>query len=210
MMEEQGSGEKKETRQRTVTRQDYAEAQAKMEKMVQNSEITAEQMQQRLVEMRKMIGRSSEPKESSQRSVTRQDYAEAEAKMEKMVQAGEITAEQMRQRLAGMRKMMGRPAEPKETRQRTVTRQDYAEAQAKMEKMVQAGEITAEQMRQRLIEMRKMMGRPAEPKESSQRTVTRQDYAEAQAKMEKMVQAGEITREQMQQRLASMRKWIGD
>ena len=102
-----------------------------------------------------MIGRSSEPKESSQRSVTRQDYAEAEAKMEKMVQAGEITAEQMRERLGEMRRMMGRPSEKKTG---TVTRQQYAEAQAKMEKMVESGEITREQMRERLAAMRKLIG----------------------------------------------------
>ena len=78
-----------------------------------------------------------------------------------------------------------------------------------MEKMVQDGEITAEQMQQRLVEMRKMMGRPSEKKEPSQRTVTRQQYAEAEAKMEQMVKDGKITREQMQQRLAAMRKLIG-
>ena len=156
--EEQGSGVKKETRQRSVTRQDYAEAQAKMEKMVEAGEITAEQMRERLAGMRKMIGRPSEKTETRQGTVTRQDYAEAEAKMEKMVEAGEITAEQMRERLAGMRKMIGRPSEKTETRQGTVTRQDYAEAEAKMEKMVEAGEITAEQMQQRLAGMRKLIG----------------------------------------------------
>jgi len=75
-----------------------------------------------------------------------------------------------------------------------------------MEKMVEAGEITAEQMQQRLIEMRKTMGRKSE----KTGTVTRQQYAEAQAKMEKMVEAGEITAEQMEERLAAMRKLIGD
>jgi hypothetical protein len=74
-----------------------------------------------------------------------------------------------------------------------------------MEKMVEAGEITAEQMQQRLVGMRKMMGRKSE----KPRTVTRQQYAEAEAKMEQMVKDGEITREQMQQRLAAMRKLIG-
>jgi thermostable 8-oxoguanine DNA glycosylase len=126
--------------------------------------------------------------------------------MEKMVEAGEITVEQMQQRLIEMRKLIGRPSE----KPRTVTRQQYAEAQAKMQKMVEDGEITAEQMQQRLAGMRKMMGRPSEKEETSQRTVTRQQYAEAEAKMEQMVKDGKITAEQMQQRLASMRKLIGD
>ncbi|HIG05527.1 MAG TPA: hypothetical protein EYQ08_07325, partial [Planctomycetes bacterium] len=129
-------------------------------------------------------------------------------RLEKGIEAGKITEDQAVEIYIEMMEEQG-SGEKKETRQRTVTRQDYAEAQAKMEKMVQDGEITAEQMRERLAGMRKMIGRPAEPKESRQRTVTRQDYAEAQAKMEKMVQAGEITREQMQQRLVEMRKMIG-
>ena len=106
-MEEQGSGEKKETPRRTVTRQDYAEAQAKMQKMVETGEITAEQMRERLAAMRKMIGRTSEKTDTRQKSVTRQQYAEAQAKMEQMVKDGKITREQMRERLAEMRKMIG-------------------------------------------------------------------------------------------------------
>ena len=95
-----------------------------MEKMVEASYYSREHMRQRLDEMRKMIGRSSEPKESSQRTVTRQDYAEAQAKMEEMVEAGEITAEQMRERLARLSKMSGRPSVTEATRQRTAHRQD--------------------------------------------------------------------------------------
>ena len=76
------------------------------------------------------------------------------AALEAVGQAEMVDAEQMQQRLVGMRKMMGRPSE----KTGTVTRQQYAEAQAKMEKMVESGEITAEQMRERLAAMRKLIG----------------------------------------------------
>ena len=82
-----------------------------------------------------------------------------------------------------------------------VTRQDYAKAQAAMQKMVDAGEITKELMDARLSRLRKMIGK-AQPQ------ITRQDYAKAQAAMQKMVDAGEITKAQMDARLKRMREAI--
>jgi polyhydroxyalkanoate synthesis regulator phasin len=86
---------------------------------------------------------------------------------------------------------------------------------ARLEKGIEAGKITEDQAVEIYIEMMEEGQQDSEEKEasdekdSSQRTVTRQQYAEAQAKMEKMVEAGEITAEQMQQRLVEMRKTMG-
>jgi polyhydroxyalkanoate synthesis regulator phasin len=219
--------------QPSITRQDYANAQTAMQKMVDAGEITKEQMGARLARMRKMIGQS-QPK------VTRKDYADAQTAMQKMVDAGEITKVQMDGRLARMRKMIGR-SQPQITQKdydnavakmtemvksgemtreqmqirlqdmkkmmaknSTITREDYAKAAVDMQKMVEEGKITEEQMKQRLDRMRLMIG-----KDKSQRQVTRQDYADAQATMQKMVEEGTITEEQMQQRLGEMRKMIG-
>jgi len=216
-----------------ITRQDYADAQAAMQKMVDAGEITKSQMDARLIEMRQMIGKS-------QPQITRKDYAEAQAAMQKMVDAGEITKVQMDGRLARMRKMIGR-SQPQITQKdydnavakmtemvksgeltreqmqirlqdmkkmmaknSTITREDYAKAATDMQKMVEEGKITEKQMKQRLDRMRLMIG-----KDKSQRQVTRQDYADAQATMQKMVEEGTITEEQMQQRLGEMRKMIG-
>ena len=142
-----------------------AKIRARLDAGIESGRITEDQAVEIYIEMREEEGQrdseqkeAGEEKDSSQRRVTRQDYADAQAKMEKMVEAGEITREQMRKRLAGMRKMIGRPSEKEETSQRTVTRQQYADAQAKMEQMVKDGKITAEQMRQRLASMRKLIG----------------------------------------------------
>ena len=126
-----------------------------------------------------------------QPEITRKDYADAQAAMQKMVDAGEMSKEQMDARLIQMRQMIGRS-------QPQITRKDYADAAAKMTAMVKSGEITKEQMDARLIEMRKMIGR-------SESQSTRKDYADAVAKMTAMVKSGEITSEQMQQRLKAMR-----
>ncbi|MCH2133525.1 MAG: M48 family metalloprotease [Phycisphaerales bacterium] len=135
---------------------------------------------------------------------TRQEIAEARDKMTEMVKSGEITREQMQQRLDRMSKSVAQPeaAAPK------LTRADYAKAQADMKKMVEAGSITEEQMNQRLNRMRAMMAQPKAKTDTS--NLTRADYAKAQADMKKMVEAGKITEEQMNQRLDRMKAMIAE
>ena len=90
---------------------------------------------------------------------------------------------------------------------RTFTKKDYREALAKMQEMVNAGEITREQMQQRLDRMKKAMGESADRGASdADKRVRRARYQEAADKMAEMVKAGEITREQMEARLNRMKK----
>tara|TARA_B100002051_G_scaffold230739_1_gene228431 strand:+ start:252 stop:1451 length:1200 start_codon:yes stop_codon:yes gene_type:complete len=141
-------------------------------------------------EGRKGEGRKGEGRKAKVDGKAR--YDEAVANMTEMVKNGEITREQMEQRLNRMKKSMDQ--------ERTITKKEYDEAVARMKTMVEAGEITREQMQQRLDRMKKMM--------TKERTFTREEIAKARAEMQKMVEAGEITREQMQQRLARMQKQI--
>ena len=126
----------------------------------------------------------------------------------KMVAAGEISQEDADQRMAIAERALWeryRQAEmeltgTKETK--ALTRADYDEAARKMKEMVEAGEITREQMQQRLDQMKQMMSRS--------RAETGQDYEAAVNKMKQMVEAGEITREQMEQRLERMKAGSGE
>jgi len=180
-----GEGRKGEGRKAKVDgKARYDEAVAKMTEMVQNGEMTREQMEQRLNRMKKDMDRK--------RSVTQKEFDEAVARMKTMVEAGEITREQMQQRLDRMKKMM--------TKERTFTREEIAKARAEMQKMVEAGEITREQMQQRLARMQKQIAKD--------KIITREDIAKAQADMKKMVEAGKITEEQMRQRLGEMRRMM--
>jgi hypothetical protein len=106
-----------------------------------------------------------------------------------MVNAGEITREQMQQRLdrMNMRDQMNSEVELDATI-------------AQVEQMLEAGMITPAQLVEGLRKMMSEFKRPA---------LTRADYAEASRKMEAMVESGEITREQMQQRLDRMRMAMG-
>ena len=158
---------------------------AQVERMLEAGMITPAQLVEGL---RKMMSEFKRP------AFTRADYAEASRKMEAMVESGEITREQMQQRLDRMRMAMGG------TKSKAFTKADYKEAEKKMGAMVKAGEITKEQMQQRLGRMKQMM-------EQTPR-FTKADYEAAVKKMTAMVKSGEITREQMEQRLSRMKQMM--
>ncbi len=91
-----------------ITKEDYDAAASKMARMVKAGEITREQMQTRLDEMRMRMGESADRGTSNaDKRASRARYQEASDKMAEMVKAGEITREQMQARLDGMRKRMG-------------------------------------------------------------------------------------------------------
>ena len=99
-------------------------------------------------------------------------------------------------------RMMGAKSKDKS---KLITKEAYVEASAKMARMVKAGEITREDMQTRLDEMRMRMRESADRGTSkADKRARRARYQEASDKMLKMVEAGEITREQMQQRLDRM------
>ena len=102
-----------------------------------------------------------------------------------MVNAGEITREQMQQRLNRMN-----------MRDELESEDELDVAIAQVEEMLETGMITRAQLLEGLRRMMSEFKRPA---------FTRADYAEAARKMEAMVESGDITREQMQQRLDRMR-----
>ena len=190
----------------TDTRARYKEASGKMLKMVEAGEITREQMQTRLDEMKKRMSQSSDAtrREASpeDQRARRARYQEAADRMAEMVKAGEITREQMQTRLDEMKKRMS-----SDNKSKQISKEDYNLASSKMARMVKAGEITREQMQTRLDGMKKRMSQSADGGASdADKRARRARYQEASDKMLKMVEAGEITREQMQTRLDEMRE----
>ncbi len=170
---------------KTITREDYAAAQAKMQAMVDKGEMTEQQMREKLVWMRQMIGKSK----AAGKSITREDYAAAQAKMQAMVDKGEITQAQMDERLMGMRRAIGKP----KATDKTITREDYATAQAEMQAMVDKGEITEEQMNARLNRMRKMSARGGG---NSERREISDECMELGRRIRTAVENGDMTSEE--------------
>ena len=194
MMNERGmaifeAGEQEERRDRDDRGDSEEELDAtiaQVERMLEAGMITPAQLVEGL---RKMMSEFKRP------AFTRADYAEASRKMEAMVESGEITREQMQQRLDRMRMAMAG------TKSKVYTKADYMEAEKKMTAMVESGEITKPQMKQRLEEMRKAMA----GEDRKAKAPSRVEYMEAEKKMAAMVKAGEMTEEQMKQRLERMK-----
>ena len=71
---------------------------------VENGDMTREEAGKKYAELEREYDAKNE---RAARRVTRADYAAAQKQMQEMVDKGEITQEQMNQRLSEMRKMMG-------------------------------------------------------------------------------------------------------
>ena len=140
---------------------------------------------------------------------------DAGRKIRMAIANGEMTEEEGRLKYAGITKRVEkRMAGTKSKTVDTDARARYQEASDKMLKMVEAGEITREQMQSRLDGMRERMSDTSDDdrrdRSDADKRAMRARYQEASDKMLKMVEAGEITREQMQTRLDGMRERMSD
>ena len=163
---------------------------ARLGEQVRAGELTRAQARERWTEAERAIQERLQEASPAAARMTRADYAAAEARMKKMVEAGDLTEQQMIQRLDRMKKAMVK----------TITQKEYDAAVARMTEMVTSGEMTREQMQKRLDRMKKAMAQPA--------PFTRADYAKAQADLRKLLDEGKITEAQMKQRLDRMRQRI--
>ena len=137
------------------------------------------------------------------KTMTKEDYAQGVAKMNRMVKAGEITREQMEARLNRMKKAMGGEKEKSNDRAQAYLTKVGTEIRA----AVSNGEMTPEEGKAKYAaaeeRIKQRMG------SNKSKTMTKEDYAQGVAKMNRMVKAGEITREQMEARLNRMKKAMG-
>ena len=125
--------------------------------------------------------------------------------LRKQVAAGEITADEARARFEkGEARMWERyRAAEAQNAEAGKSRSDYDAAVKKMTEMVKNGEMTREQMQQRLDRMKRA---DSKDEKAGDRRRSRTDYDAAVKKMTEMVKNGEMTREQMQQRLDRMKR----
>ncbi len=210
--------------ERRITVEEYRNAEAKMRKMVEEGRAKPEDVERRLIEMRRMIGRQRErvargEGERGERRITVEEYRNAEAKMRKMVEGGKAKSEDVERRLIEMRRMIGRQRErgargERERGERRITVEEYRSTEAKMRKMVEEGKAKPEDVERRLIEMRKMIDRQRErgargEGELGERRITVEEYRRAEEKMRKMIEEGKISQEDMRARLGGMRRMMG-
>jgi len=158
--------------------------------------VTAEQASDQPTE------RAAMAREQVPESGARERYAAIEKELQAAVAAGEITAEQARERMAGMRERMGREQVPERS-----ARERYAAAAQELRAAVEAGRITEEQARQRMAGMRERMAaamQEAGGRESA--AMTREQLSRIRSELGAAIEAGRITEEQARERMAGMRE----
>jgi len=122
----------------------------------------------------------------------RAKYAEAEAKMKAAVKAGKMTRDQAAERLARLAKQLKAASgnKPANDKMRAVAEE--------IEEARKAGKITDEEAREKLEALRR---RVAESGKANDQRMRRQKYADAELKLKKSVEAGELSEEAAKNRL---------
>lgn len=188
--------------------QDYEKIAKRLNKAVKKGEITQEQSDVMMTALKKSAEKDK-------------DYPAIAKKIKAALKAGKITKEEANAKWAALRKQAAADRERAVAASRRggrISVEDYRRIEAKLKKLVEAGQISKEDAEARLIGARKMIadegehGRRGEPRErdGEQRRFTREDYAKLEARLKQGVEEGKISEEDAKARLEGMRKEMGE
>jgi hypothetical protein len=170
-----------------------AQVGAEIKKAVANGEMTAEEGKAKYAEaeerIEKRMGQKSEGNKRAQAYL-----AQVGAEIKKAVANGEMTAEEGKAKYADTveaikKRMMAAKSKGKSKK---ITKEEYAQAKSKMLRMVKTGEITREQMQQRLDRMSQVEA----SKDDNQRGESSDDCMALRRRLGQAVRNGEMTREE--------------
>jgi len=186
---------------RRITVEEYKRAEAKMRKMIDEGKAKPEDVERRLIAMRKMI---TEPDERGERRISREDYARAEAELKKAVAAGRISEEDARARLGAMRRMMAEPGGDR--------RAEYEGFERRIKAAVRAGKMTREEAGEKLDGYRRRMAMAGQSERGESR-IRREDAGKRDVdwegirkRIEGAVKNGDMTREEADAKYKEMRE----
>ena len=195
---------------------------AEMELMraVKNGRISEQDAKRRLIEHKKHLWGDSDESKKNEMSEFKRKYREAEGRLAKMVEAGEISEEAAEERLASMKEYW------KEAKQKTNSQTEFARQMERVKRRVQAGvesgRMTEEQAKETYEKYEKQFMQEAHDKEEEEeeeeaeheddddkRTIR---FENAKQTLQRYVEAGEITEAQANERLEKLheRLWPHD
>ena len=202
--------ERGERGERRITREEYARAEAELDKAIAEGKMSPGDARARLNGMRRMMAEQAERGEKRERRITVEEYRRAEAKMQKMIEDGKAKPEDVERRLIEMRKMIRDQSKRGGERQRTTRgdkRTEYEGFERRIIAAVADGKMTREEASEQLAGFRRRM-EMAESDERGQRRITREDYARSEAELKKAVAEGRISEEDAKARLNGLRRMI--
>lgn len=141
-------------------------------------------------------------------SISIADYRNAEIKLGKMIERGEVSEDRAEQRLKRMRLLIDDKSKSSANNPRTFTREEYRRSALKIREMVGTGEISKDKARKRLKRMRLMVDDKTKPSVNNRRTFTEDEYLQAEVRVRKMIENGEVSKVRAEQRLKLMRQRI--
>ena len=188
----------------TITREDYGRIAMEMRGAVDSGWLSEEEMTAKLGELRKQIV----PGSNDDRRAFREQIGARLDAIEEMVANGEMSREDADRNIAVIRRRIAARQSEQEEESRTFTRADYARTKKKLDGMVAAGDVSQEDADIRLSRMRSAIATDRKEQSKESKTLTRAEYARAKKKIDGMVAAGEVSREDADTRLGQMRRMI--
>ncbi len=203
---------------RRKARAEYAAAEKKMRKLVEQGMATEEQAEQRLQEMRKAFGprqQFSPREQAAERQRLRDHFAEREARVKELAEAGMLSEVEARERIGKLRRAYKEQLGPNGAHVRgddLRAREEYAAAEKRFRQLVKKGMATEAEVEMRLAEMRKRLGPPRDSSLAEQRAQLERDRSllEAEAKrLDGLVAAGRLSEAQRREKLEAAASKLG-
>lgn len=229
------AGAEQREREMKVAMERVAAAKQEIRTALQNGEITEDEAREKAAALDARVAamkaeRNKTDNKADNNAGVRERLARAKKELWAAVEAGRITEEEAKARYAEMQRAAEAAMSNKADRKSEPTnnlREQYAKAQAELEQAVNNGRITEREARQRLEQIRERLTAESqrreresnrirdERKERNQRkdtndrearTITEETYWRAAAEMWQAVAQGKMTAEEVEAKLAVMRK----
>ena len=181
---------------REVNRDGLQQRMDRIDDAVKNGDMTREEADELHAGIRRRLAKSESKGERPARTFTREEYEAAATRMQGMVEADEVSQEDVDTRLGRMRRMMKR-SDGQQKAKVDPDRQEMAGVRKRIGIAIESGKMTPEQGRARWD------GYMASRNQKSQ-TVAQENYDSAVAKLFHMVEEGEVTADQALRRLRGM------
>ncbi len=209
------SGEHEEGERDAGLRRHYATAEKRLKAMVEAGKISAEDARKRLQGLRRSLAERDEQAERD--DAVRRRLEAAGEELRRAVAEGRLSEEEARAKFEAMRKKMADTAARESDRasdrvtDRAPDRNDglrrrFEAAAKEIRIAIKEGRITEAQGRKKLEALRQRMAEHAKQAEPEEARLSREQYAEAEAKLKKLVEEGMLTEQAATERLAAMRK----
>ncbi len=188
------AAEQGERGERSITVEEYKRAEAKMRKMVEDGKAKPEDVERRLIEMRKMMAEQG-GRQRTARGDARAEYEGFVRRIKAAVREGKMTREQAAARIEAYKKSLGRRRQAEDPDKEL----DYDAIAKRIKAAVRAGKLTEEEAEAKWREIKKA----ADAKDKKDI-----DYKAIGMRLRAAVKAGKMTEEEARAKMSAIKKKV--